>query len=70
MSLRHADKSSSSSTRSTVSSVFNRVASECGSTTSGVARYYCSDVYGACGSNVLAVSDGSIKLPHFPLNAP
>ena len=54
---RFADKSSSSSTRSTVASVFNRVASECGSTTSGVARYYCSDVYGACSSNVLAVSD-------------
>ncbi|RYP82546.1 hypothetical protein DL769_001652 [Monosporascus sp. CRB-8-3] len=48
------DKSSSSSVRSTVSGVFNRVATECGSTTSGVARYYCSDVYGACSSNVLA----------------
>jgi deuterolysin len=47
-------KSSSSSVRSTVSGVFSRVASECGSTTSGVSRYYCSDVYGACSSNVLA----------------
>ncbi|RYP77822.1 hypothetical protein DL771_000919 [Monosporascus sp. 5C6A] len=47
-------KSSSSSVRSTVSGVFSRVATECGSTSSGVARYYCSDVYGACGGNVLA----------------
>lgn len=47
-------KSTSSSTVSTVQTVFNRVATECGSTTSGVARYYCTDVYGACSSNVLA----------------
>lgn len=47
-------KSSSSSTRSTVAAVFSRVASECGSTSSGVSRQYCSDVYGACSSGVLA----------------
>ncbi|KAK2616679.1 hypothetical protein QQS21_000502 [Conoideocrella luteorostrata] len=47
-------KSSSSSTRNTVSAVFQRVASECGSTSSGVSRYYCTDVYGACDGNVLA----------------
>lgn len=47
-------KSSSSSVRSTVAGVFQRVASECGSTTSGNARYYCSDVYSACRSGVLA----------------
>lgn len=47
-------KSATSSVRSTVSTVFSRVASECGSTSSGVSRYYCSDVYGACSSGVLA----------------
>ncbi|ORY60064.1 Deuterolysin metalloprotease family-domain-containing protein [Pseudomassariella vexata] len=47
-------KSSTTATRSTVATVFSRVASECGSTTSGVSRYYCSDVYGACSSGVLA----------------
>ncbi|KAI1464831.1 metallo proteinase [Daldinia caldariorum] len=46
-------KSSTSSTRSTVASFFSRVASQCSSTTSG-ARLYCSDVYGACSSGVLA----------------
>lgn len=47
-------KSTSSSTVSTVQTVFGRVATECGSTTSGVARQYCTDQIGACGSNVLA----------------
>lgn len=47
-------KSSSQSTRNTVAGVFSRVASECGSTTSGYADYYCSDVYQGCGSRVLA----------------
>lgn len=47
-------KSSSTSTRSTVAGVFAKIVSECGSTTSGAAKYYCSDVYGACSSNVLA----------------
>lgn len=47
-------KSSTTSTRSTVAAVFSRIVSECGSTTSGVSRQYCSDVYGACSSGVLA----------------
>ena len=47
-------KSTSSSTRSQVANVFSRVASECGSTTGGNSRYFCSDVYGACSSGVLA----------------
>lgn len=47
-------KSTAASTRSTVAAVFGRVATECGSTSSGVARYYCSDVYGACDPGVLA----------------
>ncbi|KAI5924433.1 neutral protease [Camillea tinctor] len=44
----------STSVGSTVASVFASVASECGSSSSGVSRTYCSDVYGACSSNVLA----------------
>lgn len=47
-------KSSTTTTRNTVATVFARVASECGSSTSGVSRQYCSDVYGACSSGVLA----------------
>lgn len=47
-------KSTSSSTISTLQTVFSRVASECGSSTSGVSKTYCTDVYGACSSNVLA----------------
>ncbi|KAI0506078.1 neutral protease 2-like protein [Xylaria bambusicola] len=44
----------STSVGSTVASVFARVVSECGSTSSGSSRTYCSDIYGACSSNVLA----------------
>jgi deuterolysin len=44
----------STSVGSQVAQVFGRVISECGSTSSGVSRTYCSDVYGACSSNVLA----------------
>lgn len=44
----------STSVGSQVASVFTKVASECGSTTSGVSRTYCSDVYSACSSGVLA----------------
>ncbi|KAH7271016.1 hypothetical protein FSOLCH5_003887 [Fusarium solani] len=47
-------KSDSYETRQTVADVFGRIASECGSTNSGDSRYYCSDVYGACQSGVLA----------------
>ncbi|KAI0459187.1 neutral protease 2-like protein [Xylaria acuta] len=44
----------STSVGSRVASVFAKVISECGSTSSGASRTYCSDVYGACSSNVLA----------------
>lgn len=47
-------KSSTSSVRSTVAGVFQKVASECGSTSSGVSDLYCSDVYSSCSSGVLA----------------
>ncbi|KAF1978455.1 neutral protease 2-like protein [Bimuria novae-zelandiae CBS 107.79] len=47
-------KSTPSSTISTLRTVLQRVVTECGSSTSGVSRTYCTDVYGACGSNVLA----------------
>lgn len=60
-------KSSTSSVRSTVSAVFGRVATECGSTTSGVADYYCSDVYGACSSGVLAYT---LPSQSFMVNCP
>ncbi|GAP88632.1 putative deuterolysin metalloprotease [Rosellinia necatrix] len=46
-------KNADSSTRAKVVDVFNRVADECGSTTSG-APYYCSDVYNACSGGVIA----------------
>ncbi|ETS73211.1 Neutral protease 2 [Pestalotiopsis fici W106-1] len=42
------------SAASTLVTVFNRVASECGSTTSGVSKQYCTDVYSSCSSGVLA----------------
>ncbi|KFA59953.1 hypothetical protein S40285_07946 [Stachybotrys chlorohalonatus IBT 40285] len=47
-------KSSTTTTRNTVSTVFSRVVSECSSSTSGVSRLYCSDVYGACSNGVIA----------------
>lgn len=47
-------KTTASGTRSAVASTFARIASECGSTTSGVSDTYCSDVYSSCRSNVLA----------------
>ncbi|OPB36603.1 neutral protease 2 [Trichoderma guizhouense] len=55
-------KSSTSSVRSTVSGVFSRVLSECSSTSSGVASYYCSDVLSSCSSNVLAYTLPSSSL--------
>ncbi|KAK1569697.1 Deuterolysin metalloprotease family-domain-containing protein [Colletotrichum navitas] len=62
-------KSSSSSTRSTVAAVFARVASECGSTTSGVSRQYCTDIYPACSSGVIAYTLPSqsymVNCPYF-----
>lgn len=47
-------KSTSSSVRNTVAARLRAVASDCGSTTSGVTRTYCTDVYGGCSSGVLA----------------
>ncbi|KAI1210170.1 Deuterolysin metalloprotease family-domain-containing protein [Annulohypoxylon truncatum] len=55
-------KSSSSSVRSTVAGVFQKVASECGSTSSGVSDLYCSDVYASCSSGVLAYTSPSQSL--------
>jgi deuterolysin len=60
-------KSSTSSTRSTVAAVFARVAQECSSSSSGVSRYYCSDVYGACSSGVLAYT---LPSSSFMVNCP
>ncbi|OHE91511.1 hypothetical protein CORC01_13207 [Colletotrichum orchidophilum] len=47
-------KSCSSATRTTVAGVFAKVATECGSTTSGVSKLYCTDIYPACSSGVIA----------------
>ncbi|KAG8156725.1 hypothetical protein KVR01_013330 [Diaporthe batatas] len=55
-------KSSTSATRSTVAGVFNKVATECGSTTSGVSTQYCTDTLGYCSSNVLAYTIPSRSL--------
>ncbi|CAI6340145.1 unnamed protein product [Periconia digitata] len=55
-------KSTSSSTISTVQSVFNKAASECGSSTGGASKTYCTDPYAACGSNVLAYTAPSLSI--------
>jgi deuterolysin len=47
-------KTTAAATRSTVAARFNAVATQCGSLTSGQTKYYCTDVYGYCESNVLA----------------
>ena len=47
-------KSTATSVRNTVAARFRAVANDCGSTTSGSTRTYCSDVYGACSAGVLA----------------
>ncbi|KAF1842637.1 neutral protease 2-like protein [Cucurbitaria berberidis CBS 394.84] len=52
-------KSTSAATVATVQRVFNNVASQCGSTTSGNSRYYCTDVLGACSNGVLAYTSPS-----------
>ncbi|KAF2244174.1 metallo proteinase [Trematosphaeria pertusa] len=65
--LQEYFKSTTSSTRSTVQTVFNRVATECGTTSGGYADYYCTDVYGACGSNVLAYT---LPSQSFMVNCP
>lgn len=55
-------KSSTATTRNAVAGVFNKVAQECGSTTAGVSKQYCSDVYRACGSTVLAYTAPSLSV--------
>ncbi|UNI22275.1 Deuterolysin [Purpureocillium takamizusanense] len=52
--LQEYFKSSSQQVRNTVSTVFGRVASECGSTNSGVSTYHCRDPYSYCEGRVLA----------------
>lgn len=47
-------KRSDSATRATVADVFRKVAQECGSTDSGIAKYHCQDYYSSCASRVLA----------------
>jgi deuterolysin len=47
-------KTTSSSTRSVVAARLGAVASQAGSLTSGATKYYCTDVYNYCESNVLA----------------
>ncbi|KAH8591550.1 metallo protein-like proteinase [Bisporella sp. PMI_857] len=47
-------KTTATATRTTVANRLTAVANECGSTTSGATRQYCTDVYGYCSSNVLA----------------
>ncbi|RMY65939.1 hypothetical protein D0863_08782 [Hortaea werneckii] len=47
-------KTTSSSTRSTVAARLRAVANDCGSTSGGSTRTFCSDIYGGCSGNVLA----------------
>lgn len=47
-------KTTATATRSSVASTFAKIASECGSSTSGVSDTYCTDVYSSCKTNVLA----------------
>jgi deuterolysin len=55
-------KSTSSSTISTIQAVLNRAATECGSTTSGNSKSYCTDQYQDCSSNVLAYTIPSLSI--------
>ncbi|KAI9151600.1 Neutral protease [Paramyrothecium foliicola] len=55
-------KSATTSVRNTVSTVFSRVASECSSTTGGNSRLYCTDVYNACSSGVIAYTVPSLSI--------
>jgi deuterolysin len=49
----------STSVGSQVATVFNNIASECGSTTGGASRQYCTDILGACSNGVLAYTSPS-----------
>ncbi|EEY16385.1 neutral protease [Verticillium alfalfae VaMs.102] len=52
--LQEYFKSSSSSVSSRVAAVFSRIEEECGSTTSGISTYHCTDVYNSCKPGVIA----------------
>ncbi|KAJ4394663.1 hypothetical protein N0V93_003882 [Gnomoniopsis smithogilvyi] len=54
--------SQSTSTRQTVAGVFNKIAAECDSTTSGVAEQYCSDVLQYCSDSILAYAVPSMDV--------
>lgn len=47
-------KDSSDATKSTVAEVLGKVAEECGSTSGGASKYYCTDVDNGCQQGVLA----------------
>ena len=47
-------RSSNNETRTTVATVFKKIVTECGQTTAGVSRQYCTDVYQSCSRGVLA----------------
>lgn len=57
--LTYFDTSSNSGT---VTSCLNAIATECSSSTSGTTRTYCTDVYRACASNVLAYTVPSLSI--------
>lgn len=67
-------KTTSSSTRGNVAARLRAVASECSSTTGGATTYYCTDVYNACRSGVLAYTlpseDLVVSCPLFFNNLP
>lgn len=54
--------SQSTSVRQSVAQVFNKIAAECDSTTSGVAEQYCSDVLSYCEYGVLAYAVPSMDV--------
>lgn len=54
--------SQSTSVRQQVAQVFNKIAAECDSTTSGVAEQYCSDVLSYCEDGVLAYAVPSMDV--------
>lgn len=58
-------KSSSSSTRSTVAQVFNNVATQCSSGTSGNTQIRCTDSGGVCQGSVVAYTSPSENYMHY-----
>ncbi|KAJ5762589.1 uncharacterized protein N7511_005971 [Penicillium nucicola] len=55
-------KTTSTSTRQVVAARLKAVAKEAGSTSSGSTKYYCTDVYGYCETNVLAYTLPSLNV--------